>query len=88
MPCCIDRMRFSSRFTIRKEKQSFLLFFSFFYFFQVLDLYVAPILCAKKTKSGCYTQVLMYIDTTGLRLGRFFLRACARLEKLPVSGSP
>ena len=34
MPCCIDRMRFSPRFTIRKEKATALLFF-FFFFFQV-----------------------------------------------------
>ena len=40
MPCCIDRMRFSPRFTIRREKA--LAAFSSFFFIWDRDLYVAP----------------------------------------------
>ena len=32
MPCCIDRMRFSPRFSIRRKRNSFL-FFSFIFFY-------------------------------------------------------
>ena len=43
MPCCIDRMRFSPRFSIRRKKKfTFLFFFSFFFYF-AWDLYVAPV---------------------------------------------
>ena len=35
MPCCIDRMRFSPRFTIRKEKLSLAFSFLFFFLFSL-----------------------------------------------------
>ena len=48
MPCCIDRMRFSPRFSIRK-KNSFLLFFFLFFFCQVRDLFVSGLVREKST---------------------------------------
>ena len=45
MPCCIDRMRFSPRFSIWRKKHS--LFFSFLFFCQVEDLYASGLFRAR-----------------------------------------
>ena len=63
MPCCIDRMRFSPRFSIRK-KNSFLLFFFLSFFCQVRDLFVSGLVREKSTLES------LCMGTLGRHVGR------------------